>query len=135
MPELSILKPVASLNEFPTFVLDDAVIYRKDKSGKLVVANVCNVNLEGPLVVRGKLEVEHDLASHCMPPRFEAVVTNVRFNSQWIFSAQAFQKYRLYRNTRVRGLFYWIRPLARGLGVREGWVVRDQSVRRVQAHA
>lgn len=82
MPELSILKPVASLNEFPTFVLDDAVIYRKDKSGKLVVANVCNVNLEGPLVVRGKLEVEHDLVSHCMPPRFEAVVTNVRFNSQ-----------------------------------------------------
>lgn len=63
--------------------MDDAVIYHKDTNGKLVVANVCNVNLEGPLVVRGKLEVEDDLAPYCMPPHprfWQTVATNVRFN-------------------------------------------------------
>lgn len=60
VPELSILKPAPSSTDFPTFVLDDAVIYRKDADGNLVVANVCNVNLDGPLIVRGKLEVEDE---------------------------------------------------------------------------
>lgn len=77
---MSILKPAASNNEFPTFVLEDAVIYRKETNGNLVVANVCNVNLEGPLVVRGKLEVEDDdLALHRMPPHptpWPTVATN-----------------------------------------------------------
>lgn len=68
VPELSILKPVAPGDELPTFVLDDAVIYRKDSSGKLVVANVCNVNLEGSVIVRGKLEVEDEYKPHCTPP-------------------------------------------------------------------
>lgn len=79
---MSILKPAASSNEFPTFVLEDAVIYRKDTNGKLVVANVCNVNLEGPLVARGKLEVEdEELLIHCMPPHpklWTTVPTHVR---------------------------------------------------------
>lgn len=76
---MSILKPAASNNEFPTFVLEDAVIYRKEPNGNLVVANVCNVKLEGPLVVRGKLEVEDDLALHRMPPHpkpWPTVATN-----------------------------------------------------------
>ncbi|KAG8163472.1 hypothetical protein KVR01_006769 [Diaporthe batatas] len=60
VPELSILKPAPSSTDFPTFVLDDAVIYRKGPDGNLVVANVCNVNLDGPLIVRGKLEVENE---------------------------------------------------------------------------
>lgn len=81
---MSILKPAASNNEFPTFVLEDAVIYRKDANGKLVVANVCNVKLEGPLVVRGKLEVEDDeLVLRCMPPHpmlWPTVTTNVHFS-------------------------------------------------------
>ena len=82
VPELSVLKPVASQNEFPTFVLDDAVIYRKDISGRLEVANVCNVNLEGPLVVRGKLEVEDEDRPHRTPPHLKPwpnIAINVRF--------------------------------------------------------
>ncbi|KAI3400841.1 hypothetical protein diail_1530 [Diaporthe ilicicola] len=60
IPELSFLKPAPSINDYPTFVLDDAVVYRKSADGQQVVANVCNVNLEGPLVVRGKVEIEDE---------------------------------------------------------------------------
>lgn len=79
---MSILKPAASNKEFPTFVLVDAVVYRKGTDGELVIANVCNVNLEGPLVVRGKLEVEEEeLLPHCVPTHpklWPTVATNVR---------------------------------------------------------
>ncbi len=37
------------------FVLTDAIVYRKD--GK-TMTNLLNIDLEGPLIVRGKLDVE-----------------------------------------------------------------------------
>lgn len=45
-------------DEWPCFVLKDAVVYRKLKGGQLQIANVCNVDLEGPFVVRGRLELD-----------------------------------------------------------------------------
>lgn len=43
---------------WPCFVLKDAVVYRKTEDGQLQIANVCNVDLEGPFIVRGKLEID-----------------------------------------------------------------------------
>lgn len=43
---------------WPIFELKDAVVYRKSKDGQLVIANVCNVDLEGPFVIRGKLDID-----------------------------------------------------------------------------
>lgn len=71
VPELSVLKPAPSSNDLPTFVLDDAVIYRKGTNGKLEVANVCNVKLDGPFIVRGKLEVEDEHRPFCTPPHLK----------------------------------------------------------------
>lgn len=60
IPESSFLKAAPSINDWPTFVLDDAVIFRRGPGSKMTVANVCNVNLEGPCIVRGKVEVEDE---------------------------------------------------------------------------
>ncbi|KAK3944171.1 hypothetical protein QBC46DRAFT_375569 [Diplogelasinospora grovesii] len=58
--EASVLKPTSANepdSEWPCYVLTDAVIYRKD--GK-TLANPLHVDLEGPMVVRGKLEVDEE---------------------------------------------------------------------------
>lgn len=59
-PESSVLKPTKTLesDEWPCFVLKDAVVYRKTADGQLEIANVCNVDLEGPFIVRGKLDAD-----------------------------------------------------------------------------
>jgi len=44
-------------SEWPTYVLEDAVIYRSDKK---TLANPLFVHLEGPLIVRGRVEVDSD---------------------------------------------------------------------------
>ncbi|KAL2136390.1 hypothetical protein VTI74DRAFT_4034 [Chaetomium olivicolor] len=58
--ESAVLKPASreiSDSEWPCYVLTDATIYRKD--GK-TLANPLLVHVEGPLVVRGLLEVDED---------------------------------------------------------------------------
>ncbi|KAK3378515.1 hypothetical protein B0H63DRAFT_525738 [Podospora didyma] len=58
--EVSVLRPTPlglPDNDWPCYVLDDAVIYRKDGH---TLANPLLVHLEGPLIVRGKLEVGDD---------------------------------------------------------------------------
>lgn len=54
------MKPTKETNSdaWPCPVLNEAVVYRKSKDGQLIIANVCNVDLEGPFVVRGQLDIE-----------------------------------------------------------------------------
>ncbi|KAI1215113.1 uncharacterized protein F4807DRAFT_405951 [Annulohypoxylon truncatum] len=57
--EETVLKPVSSRahpDDWPCFLLTDATIYHKDGT----LANLLHVDLEGPLIVRGKVEVEKD---------------------------------------------------------------------------
>ncbi|OTA67427.1 hypothetical protein K449DRAFT_390146 [Hypoxylon sp. EC38] len=57
--EDSILKPASSRahpDDWPCFLLTDATIYHKDGT----LANLLHVDLEGPLIVRGKVEIEKD---------------------------------------------------------------------------
>lgn len=52
-------------------MLDEAVVYRRAEDGELQIANVCIPDLEGPFVIRGKLDVdmsEQDQRSCCMFP-------------------------------------------------------------------
>ncbi|CAN8095986.1 unnamed protein product [Discula destructiva] len=60
LEETSVLKPQESLDSdgWPVFVLLDAVIYRRTKHGQLEIANACNVDLDGPFIIRGKLDVD-----------------------------------------------------------------------------
>lgn len=60
LQETLVLKSTKSTDsdEWPCFVLKDAVVYRNGNDGQLVPANVCNVDLEGPFVIRGKLDVD-----------------------------------------------------------------------------
>ncbi|ROW02000.1 hypothetical protein VMCG_05651 [Cytospora schulzeri] len=60
LAETSVLKSTKSTysDDWPIFELKDAVVYRKSKDGRLVIANVCNVDLEGPFVIRGKLDID-----------------------------------------------------------------------------
>lgn len=62
LQETSVLKSTKSTysDDWPIFELKDAVVYRKSKDGQLVIANVCNVDLEGPFVIRGKLDIDVD---------------------------------------------------------------------------
>ncbi|KAK0727266.1 hypothetical protein B0T26DRAFT_640010 [Lasiosphaeria miniovina] len=59
--ESSILRP-ASLavpySNWPCYVLTDAVIYQKDGT---TLANPLLVHVEGPMIIRGKLEIDDDL--------------------------------------------------------------------------
>ncbi|MDA4133702.1 MAG: hypothetical protein OK454_11360, partial [Thaumarchaeota archaeon] len=68
--ELHVLKRADSLNsdDWPCFVLTDAVVYDKDGS----VASLLQLDLRGPFIARGKLEVEEtDLQRHReSSPRF-----------------------------------------------------------------
>lgn len=61
MNETKILRPLASnsenSNDWPCFVLTDAVILHKD--GKRL-ANPLLIDTDGPYIVRGKLEVEKE---------------------------------------------------------------------------
>ncbi|KAI0119351.1 hypothetical protein F4814DRAFT_236617 [Daldinia grandis] len=57
--EDSVLKPVAArvhTDDWPCFLLTNATIFHKDGT----LANLLHVDLEGPLIVRGKLEIEKD---------------------------------------------------------------------------
>lgn len=65
LQETSVLKSTKSTysDDWPIFELKDAVVYRKSKDGQLVIANVCNVDLEGPFVIRGKLDIDLDQKS------------------------------------------------------------------------
>jgi hypothetical protein len=57
--EASVLKPVSAnthTDDWPCFLLSDAAVYRRD--GTLV--NQLHVDLEGPFVIRGRLEIEKD---------------------------------------------------------------------------
>lgn len=57
--EDSVLKPVsarAHTDDWPCFLLTNATIFHKDGT----LANLLHVDLEGPLIVRGKLEIEKD---------------------------------------------------------------------------
>lgn len=60
LPETSVLKKTKVLDSdsWPCFVLKDAVVYRKAEDGQLQIANVCNVDLEGPFIIRGILEID-----------------------------------------------------------------------------
>lgn len=64
LPESHVLKPAEpgmSSDLWTCFVLNDAVVYHKAPNGELEIANVCNIDLEGPYVIRGKLDVDlHD---------------------------------------------------------------------------
>ncbi|KAI0840024.1 hypothetical protein F5Y06DRAFT_263394 [Hypoxylon sp. FL0890] len=74
--EESILKPVSGRvhpDDWPCFLLNDATIYHKDGT----LANLLHVDLEGPLVVRGKVEIERD------QERF-LVSRHIKDRSPWI---------------------------------------------------
>ncbi|ROW05975.1 hypothetical protein VPNG_08462 [Cytospora leucostoma] len=60
LQETSVLKPtkITNSDHWPCIVLKEAVVYRKSKDGQLIIANVCNVDLEGPFVIRGQLDIE-----------------------------------------------------------------------------
>lgn len=66
--ESSVLKPAPQNitdNDWPVYVLTDATIYRKDG---ITLANPLLVHLQGPIVVRGFLEVEEDELLHNREP-------------------------------------------------------------------
>ncbi|KAK6951854.1 hypothetical protein Daesc_006379 [Daldinia eschscholtzii] len=57
--EDSILKPVSArthTDDWPCFLLTSATVFHKDGT----LANLLHVDLEGPFIVRGKLEIEKD---------------------------------------------------------------------------
>ncbi|RYO88052.1 hypothetical protein DL762_003937 [Monosporascus cannonballus] len=57
--ESTVLKPApasAHTDDWPCFLLVDATVYHRNGS----MANLLHVDLEGPLIVRGRLEVEKD---------------------------------------------------------------------------
>ncbi|RYP01171.1 hypothetical protein DL764_006294 [Monosporascus ibericus] len=57
--ESAVLKPVparAHTDDWPCFLLVDATVYHRNGS----MANLLHVDLEGPLIVRGRLEVDKD---------------------------------------------------------------------------
>ena len=56
--ETSVLKkkkPGIDIDEWAIFVLNDATVYRK---GRRTLANPLEMDYEGPLVVRGRLDIE-----------------------------------------------------------------------------
>ncbi|KAK0636216.1 hypothetical protein B0T17DRAFT_482119 [Bombardia bombarda] len=58
--ELSLLKPKAADqpdDNWPVFVLTDAVIYRADGT---TLANPLHTHLDGPMIIRGRLELDED---------------------------------------------------------------------------
>ena len=58
--ESSVLKPTTpdtSDHDWPCYVLTDANIYRSDGE---TLANPLHVSLEGPMIIRGKLVVDHE---------------------------------------------------------------------------
>lgn len=60
IPESNILKPKDPTkieDEWPIFVLSDAIVYRPDG---VTMANAVLVAQEGPCIVRGRLEVEDE---------------------------------------------------------------------------
>jgi hypothetical protein len=64
--EASILKPVSPdthSDDWPCFLLSDASVHRRD--GSLV--NQLHVDLEGPFIVRGRLEIEKDNEKYRAP--------------------------------------------------------------------
>ncbi|KAI1462373.1 hypothetical protein F4805DRAFT_410373 [Annulohypoxylon moriforme] len=57
--EETVLKPVSSrthTDDWPCFLLTDATIYHKNGT----LANLLHVDLEGPFIVRGRVEIEKD---------------------------------------------------------------------------
>lgn len=63
LDETAVLKPLQSDDlddsNWPIFVLTDAVVYRRTPDGKPGdIANACNVDLEGPFIIQGKLDVD-----------------------------------------------------------------------------
>ncbi|KAI1096681.1 hypothetical protein F5B19DRAFT_434023 [Rostrohypoxylon terebratum] len=57
--EETVMKPVSSrihADDWPCFLLTDATVYHKNGT----LANLLHVDLEGPLIVRGKVEIEKD---------------------------------------------------------------------------
>ncbi|KAI1390973.1 uncharacterized protein F4822DRAFT_426826 [Hypoxylon trugodes] len=74
--EESILKPASvrvHTDDWPCFLLADATIYHQDGT----LANLLHVDLEGPLIVRGRLEIEKDQERHL-------VHKNLKGHSPWI---------------------------------------------------
>lgn len=58
--ESSVLKPTAPNtpdHDWPCYVLTDAQIYRSDGE---TLANPLHVSLEGPMIIKGKLVVDHE---------------------------------------------------------------------------
>lgn len=68
LKEEEVLQPVSKdlhPDNWPCFVINGAVVYGKD--GK-TPANLLHAELEGPLIVRGKLEVDKDFRHLRMLP-------------------------------------------------------------------
>ena len=64
--ETSILKPVSlstHSDDWPCFLLSDATVHHRDGT----MANQLNVDLEGPFIIRGRLELEKDNERYRMP--------------------------------------------------------------------
>jgi hypothetical protein len=59
--EEEVLQPVspqANPNDWPCFVLKEAVVYKKDSP---ILGNLLHAEADGPMIVRGNLEVDKDL--------------------------------------------------------------------------
>ncbi|KAI1098957.1 hypothetical protein F4804DRAFT_323410 [Jackrogersella minutella] len=74
--EESVLKTASSrahTDDWPCFLLADATLYHKDGT----LANLLHVDLEGPLIVRGRVEIEKD-------QEIFLVNQNIKDRSPWI---------------------------------------------------
>ncbi|RDW88573.1 hypothetical protein BP6252_00605 [Coleophoma cylindrospora] len=75
LTESSVLKPISAdidPNDWPCFLLQDAAVYLKD--GR-TIANMLQVDLQGPFIVRGRLVVD---------PEDRNYLINKKFQSQYI---------------------------------------------------
>ncbi|KAI1342128.1 hypothetical protein F5Y15DRAFT_332727 [Xylariaceae sp. FL0016] len=88
--EDTILKPASSRltpDEWPCFLLNDATVYYPD--GRL--ANLLDVDLEGPFIIRGRLEIESDQARYLVNRHTRTEAPWIQIESSSSFSVGASQ--------------------------------------------
>ncbi|KAJ8108723.1 hypothetical protein ONZ43_g6340 [Nemania bipapillata] len=86
--ETSVLKPVSPSthsDDWPCFLLSDATVHHRDGS----LANQLHVDLEGPFVVRGKLELEKDNERYLVHRHMKTRSLRIQIEASHAFSVGA----------------------------------------------
>ncbi|KAJ4302267.1 hypothetical protein N0V88_002404 [Collariella sp. IMI 366227] len=82
--ETSVLRPVSEEDiddsDWPCYILTDATVYKKD--GK-TMANPLLVQFEGPLIVRGLLEVQDYQLSNLVKPSLRSAYIEIQYSTQY----------------------------------------------------